>query len=329
MARSTRRMKEITNEDWDKVNKENKMLLDDYLEYCQTVDRSPKTIINYKSDLKIIFNWFKDNAQNKTFYEINKRDVSKFQNWCINQEMSSSRIRRLRSAMSSVSNYIENMLDDIYPQFRNIINKIPAPSLSHVREKTILSDEQIETLLAKLIEEKRYQLACFVAILAGSGMRKSEVVQCKLDWFFNNPTIYEGMYVTPEIRTKGAGKMGKRLKKMIIVDVVDKYLKLWHKQRKELGIDSEWLFVVNNGKEWTPIKDSTVDSWMGTLTKLTGVDNYAHCYRHYAATWLKRNGVSVDTIKDFFGHNDSSTTQIYIDIGTEENLKGMLSFMDK
>lgn len=329
MARKTNRMEDISEIQWNEVNKENKILLDDYLEYCQTVDRSPKTINNYKSDLRIIFVWFKENANNKEFYSINKRDVSKFQNWCIQKGMSPARIRRLRSVMSSVSNYIETMLDDVYPQFRNIINKIPAPTLSHVREKTILIDEQIEKLLEDLIKENKYQLACFVAILAASGMRKSEIVQCDMNWFFGEPKVYEGMYMSPEIRTKGKGVLGKKLSKLIICEVVDKYLKLWEKERKSLGINHEALFVVKNGSEWTRIKESTVDTWMERFTKMTGVDNYAHCYRHYSATWLKRNGVSIDKIRDFMGHNDSSTSEIYIDIGKEENLKGMLSFMEK
>lgn len=328
MARKTKRMKEITKEDWELVNNENKELLNDFIEYCESVDRSKTTLKNYKSDLKIVLNWFKNNCKNKEFVEITKRDVSKFQNWCLKQEMSPARIRRLRSSMSSLSNYIENMLDDDFPNFRNIINKIPAPSLSMVREKTILTDEQIESLLDELVDKKEYQLACFVSILAASGMRKSEIIQCKVDWF-KDENIFEGMYVSPEIKTKGRGSSGKLLKKMIIVDICKKYLDLWLDFRKEVEIDNESLFVINKDGNWKGIKSHNVDYWMSILTKLTGVDNYAHCYRHYSATWLRRNGVDIDVIKSFMGHNDSATTNLYVDIGNEENLKGMLSFMDK
>jgi integrase/recombinase XerD len=329
VGRKTKRMKDVSQEEWELVNNENKLLLDDFVEYCQSIDRSPKTIKNYRSDLVIIFNWFKNQAENKEFYGITKKDVSRFQNWCIQQGMSSSRIRRLRSSMSSLSNYIEAMLDDEYPNFRNIINKIPAPSLSYVREKTILTDEQIEDLLKTLVEKQEYQLACFVAVLSASGMRKSEIIQCKTEWFFGEPNIYEGMYVTPEIRCKGRGSAGKKLKKMIIKEVADKYLLLWQKQRKELNIESDYLFVNKIEQGGIGIEEHVVDHWMSIFTKMTGVDNYAHCYRHYSATWLKRNGVAIDVIRDFFGHNDSTTTQIYIDIGAEENLKGMTDFIKK
>ena len=329
MARKTKRMKDVSEEEWKLVNEENKLLLDDFLLHIEAEDISPTTIKGYKSDLRIVFNWFRQFAKNKEFYDIKKTDVSRFQSWCMGKEMSPARIRRLRSAMSSLSNYIEKMLDDDYPNFRNIINKIKAPTLSFVREKTIFSEDEVNDLLATLVEKEDYQLACLIAVLAASGMRKSEVIQCKMDWFFGEPVIFEGMYVSPEIKTKGRGQLGKRMKKMVIKDIVDKYLKLWKNERKKLGIDSEYLFVSKRKGKYEPALLSTIDYWMEKLTKITGVDNYAHCYRHYSATWLKRKGVEVDVIQNFFGHASSETTALYIDIGTEENLKGMLSFMDE
>ena len=327
-TRKTRRLPSITNEEYELVNENNRELVEDFLMYCESIDRAETTVIGYRSDLKIWMVWFKDNLKNKDFIEIQKRDVVKFQNWCIKQEMSPARIRGLRSAASSLSNYIRNILDE--KDFFNIINEIPAPSLSPVREKTILSEEQIEKLLEDLVEQEKYQHACFVAILAASGMRKSEVIQCDLDWFIGeNVVIYEGMYVSPEIRTKGKGKIGKPMKKYIIQDIADKYINLWFKERERLKINCESLFVIKRKDEWQGIQSSTVDSWMDLFSKLTEEVCYAHAFRHYAGTWLKRNGVSIDVIRDFFGHNDSATTELYIDIDASENLAGMLDFMKK
>jgi len=159
-------------------------------------------------------------------------------------------------------------------------------------------------------------------------MRKSEIIQAKVDWYFGNPPIYEGMYVSPEIRTKGKGVQGKKMKKYTICSIADKYLNLWLEQRKELGIESDSLFVIKRLGQWEGIKESTVDSWMRLFTSLTSIDNYCHMFRHYSATWLKRHSVSIDQIRDFMGHNDSSTSEIYVDIGKEENLSGMLSFLN-
>ena len=75
--------------------------------------------------LKIFLVWILEYAKNKEFVDINKRDLIKFQGYCLNTlGHSPNRVRTMRSAISSLSIYIENILDDVYPDFRNIVNKI-------------------------------------------------------------------------------------------------------------------------------------------------------------------------------------------------------------
>jgi len=330
LARKTVQHKYFTEEKWALVNQENKQLYDEFFTYCRSTDKSPDTIESYQSNLKIFFLWMLDNAGNKRFYDITKRDIMNFQDWMMNkQELSSNRVRQLKSSISSMSNYICDMLDKEYPDFRNIVNKIKPPTKQDVRKKTVITNEQVEELLKILVEKKKYCQACLVACLAGSGVRKGEIIQFKVD--FLTDATYDadsGFYITPEIRTKGAGRKGKVMTKFVIKDIVYPYLQLWLKQREELGITNEELFVVNY-QGWQPAEKHTIDSWMLTFSKILGIDAYAHAFRHYAATWLKKNGVEISKIRDFLGHNDSSTTEIYIDIGKEDNLKNMLDFMKK
>ncbi len=55
----------VTNELYDKVNQENKDLLEEFLQYLQSIGRSELTIINYESDIKIYFIWNLKNNKNK------------------------------------------------------------------------------------------------------------------------------------------------------------------------------------------------------------------------------------------------------------------------
>lgn len=330
MPRKTEQHRYWSQEKWDKVNEKNKKLFNDFLRYCRSTDKSPETIDSYESNLHIFFIWMLENADNKSFFDIKKYDIMNFQDWMVNtQNLSSNRVRQLKSTISSMSNFICDMLDEEYPNFKNIVNKIKPPAKQEVREKTVLTNEQIENLLNILVENKKYCQACLVACLAASGVRKGEIIQFKTDFLTDERYDEDtGFYITPEIRCKGAGKKGKRMTRFVIRDIVDPYLKLWLEQRKELGITHDNLFVVNyNG--YQPADKHTVDSWMLTFSKLLKTDVYAHAFRHYAATWLKKNGVEISKIRDFLGHNDSSTTEIYIDIGKEDNLKGMLDFMKK
>lgn len=329
MARKTKQNTYVTDEKWKLVNEENKQLYTDFISFCRSTDKSPATLEVYDSNIKIFMIWLLNNAKNKSIINLTKRDVMSFQDWMINtQKLSPARVRHLRASVSSMCNFICDILDEEYPNFRNIINKIKAPAKQDVREKTILSDEQIDNLLKILVDLKRYQQACLVACLSASGVRKGEIIQFKVGFFDENKLVH-GMYITPEIRTKGPGSQGKKLSKFIIKDIAKPYFVLWMKQREELGITSEYLFVHKVKGEWKPHTDTTIESSMQTFTKLINEDVYCHCFRHYAATWLRKNDVPIDQIRDFLGHQSSDITKIYIDIGTEDNLKDMLGFMNK
>ena len=48
--------------------------------------------------------------------------------------------------MSSLSNFIVRILDEDYPDFKNIINNIEAPQKNVVREKTIISEDELKLI---------------------------------------------------------------------------------------------------------------------------------------------------------------------------------------
>lgn len=293
----------LVQDKWSQVNKENKALLDEWLQYLHSVDRSQLTIDQYENDFKIWAVWNLEFGKDKFFVDMTKRDVINFQGYCLKLGHSSSRVRRLRSTVSSLSNYIENILDDEYPTFRNIINKIEAPKLEKVREKLVLEEEQITNTLDTLLEEGQYQMACYFALGAYSGSRKSELLRFKVD-YFDESFISDGLYKTPEkIKTKGRGKAGKPLNKYTIVVYFKPFLEAWLEERKKLGIESEWLFVSYNGenKSWEKAEISTANSWASRITKILGESFYAHSLRHYYTTSLHKAGIPAEAIKEING----------------------------
>lgn len=103
MPRKTKTSRIVYPELWDKVSKENKDLLDDFMDYCRSINRSKTTIDGYYNDIQICWVWNLQHNKNKFFVDFTKRDVIKYQNWLVTeQELSSNRVRRLRSALSSL-----------------------------------------------------------------------------------------------------------------------------------------------------------------------------------------------------------------------------------
>jgi integrase len=214
------------------------------------------------------------------------------------------------------------MLDDLYPNFRNIINKVPAPVKELVREKTILSDEQAQGLLDYLVEHKQYQKACVFALAWASGSRKSELLRFKVSYFVDENIKYGSLYKTPEkIVTKGRGRKGKLLNRYVLVNKFKPYFDLWIEERKRLGIDNfEELFVMKRNEIWSPMKVSTLDSWADQFSKYLGVDFYFHCMRHNFTTGLSSANIPASVIKEIIGWENVSMVDLYDDNEIDDKL---------
>jgi site-specific recombinase XerD len=285
---------------------------------------SPNTINGYHGDIQICFVWNLQNNDNKFYPDFTKRDIMRYQNWMVNeQNLSSNRVRRLKAAISSMSNYIESVLDEEpeFKNYKNIVNKIPAPPKQEVREKTVLSDEQVDGLLKQLVDEGKYQQACVLALAAASGSRKSELLRFKVSYFVDDNIKYGALYKTPEkIKTKGRSSKGKLIFRYVICSKFKPYLDLWLKQREELGITADTLFWNKYDKELKPSDVSTLNSYSLTFSKMLNVDFYWHSLRHYFTTALCKANIPADVIKDIVGWESTSMVSIYNDTEVDEEL---------
>ena len=113
MARSTVYNQITTPELIEKIYDENKELYEDFLGYLASIDRAQSTIDSYRNDLEIFFVWNLTENKNKDFIDITKREFARFQNHALNTwDWSSNRVRRVKSVLSSLSSFIEDILDE-------------------------------------------------------------------------------------------------------------------------------------------------------------------------------------------------------------------------
>lgn len=314
MGRKTKQNSITTPELIEQINSDNKRLVKDYLTYLRSINRSDTTIAAYKSDLDIFFVWVLQNANNKFFVDLTKRDLVAYQNWLINDnENSPARVRRLKAVISSLSNYIENILDDEYPNYRSIVKKIENPVNTPVREKTILDESDCKMLLGKLVEQKEYQKACMFALAMASGRRKSELVRFKVSYFDDENIVYGSLYRTPEkVKSKGRGKQGKLLHFYVLVKQFKPYFELWMQERDHLGIQSEWLFP-DPSDPTQHLNALTLNSWAKTFSAMLGVNFYWHSLRHHYTTYLSERGIPDNVIQEILGWSDISLVSVYRD----------------
>lgn len=319
MARKTRMNNLTSPELLAQVNPDNMRLKNDFLDYLRSVQRSPGTIAGYSNDLDIFFVWVLQNARNKPFVNVTKRDIIAYQSWLINSNQNSpSRVRRLKAALSSLSNFVESILDEEpeFKGFRSIVRKIENPALQPVREKTVWSDDDIEAILSELVENEKYEMACFVALGVYSGRRKSELCRFRVSDFTKSRLVCGGsLYKSAPILTKG----NKMLECYTLAHKFQPYLDLWMKYREENHIESEWLFP-NKADPTQQLSLSTVNSWADTLTRMTGRDFYFHALRHHYCSFLVRAGIPDSVIVDIVGWSSSEMLKIYDDNPKDDRL---------
>lgn len=299
------------------VNPENIQLGKDFLEYLASIDRSKTTISAYASDLDIFWVWCLQYNNNKFFVNLTKRDIIKFQNHCLNQYgWSSARIRRVKSVLSSLSTYVENMLDDEFEDYRPIIRKVENPPMNAVREKTVLTEEQLKKLLDELVEREQYDKACILACCMNNGRRKAELPRLKVSYFTEDNVIYGSLYKSPEtVQTKGRGSKGKQLTIYTLKSGFKPYLDLWLKYREENGITSEWLVPKKEDGVYIDEQMSvtTLDSWAETFSRILGIPFYWHSMRHYFCTKLSEANIPDSVIQDLIGWESADMCRLYCD----------------
>lgn len=321
MGRTTIYNSIVSDELWGNVNNENKILLNDFIDYKRSSDKSPNTLYQYESIIKLFFVWNLQNNNNKFFVDMKKREFIRFFNYMVVElKASPNRIITVRATLSSLSNYIEDILDEEYEGFRNIVSKIETVAKEPVRKKTIMSKEQVDNCLNKLVNDGRYQIACYFALAIASGARKSELLRFKCDYFNDENIVFGCMYKTPEeIKTKGRGSRGKMLYKYTFVKQFKPYFDLWMKYRKENNIESEWLFVINRENGYEQAEVHNADGWADIITKYMGCSFYFHSCRHYFTTTLRASGLPDKVIQRIIGWSSSDLIDIYDDGDIEDS----------
>ena len=325
MGRATKMNKLTTHELIAQILPANKSLLKEFLDYLKGINRSSGTIDGYKNDLEIFLVWNAAQNANKPFQKINKRDLVRYQSWLINDnENSPSRVRRLRSAISSLSNYVENIIadeDEDFAGFRSIVKKIEAPPLEKTREKTVWSESEINDLLNRLVEQKQYEKACCIALAAFSGRRKSELMRYKVSFFDGKNLIADGaLYMTPKIKTKGRGTSGKMLATYVLAKRFQPYLDLWLEERKAIGLESEWLFS-DPSNPTVARSITTLNSWAATFSRMLGRPVYFHSFRHAFTSMLLEAGLPENVVTEILGWSSAEMIRHYDDRSASDQIE--------
>lgn len=320
MGRETYRKIITSPEVIEKINPENIKLMERFLKNFAT-KHSPTSVVNYRSNLNILFCWNVLENDNMFFVNFKKYTFMDFFDYCVNElHWHSNRYCQCHSALSSFSTWIENMYDDKYPDFRNLLPKIEKPVKSTIRVKSVFTEDEMERLMQYLGDNHRIQEQCLLSLMIASGARASELGRFKTSIIDEQNTAFEGLFLetTEQMRVKGRGVDGKHIERYIIKDVFLPYYHKWLPVRDQIMRDTQQehdvIFITKYG---TPADVATfrgwVERWDNYTYKTFGKHFYLHMCRHYWCSYLLKIGLEKELVQDMQKWSSDSLVDLYND----------------
>src|SRR5690606_27131687 len=139
------------------VNEDYRSLVE---EYISVQAHSPQTKKQYTSGLRQFGYYVFKNMNNKPLHKITKRDFLRYISYLRDtRKMSSSGMALKKACVSSLCNYIENVVaedDENYKTFRNFTRGLPAIAKNHVFRKVKISKDEYDLLIKTLLDDENY-----------------------------------------------------------------------------------------------------------------------------------------------------------------------------
>jgi integrase len=304
------KLPEITDDKWKLVNYEYRSLVE---EFVSVQNHSPQTKLQYISGLKQFGYFVHQSMNDKPLYKITKRDFLRYLSYLRDdRKMSSSAINLKKACVSSLCNYIENVVaddDDNYKNFRNFTRGLPAIPKNRVYDKVKVTFEEYQEMMKVLETDENYLGMAWLATAFLVGSRRSELIQFKQEIL--NYKIPEGQnYVLSHIvRGKGKSTDGKPLEYMIPLEVLP-YLQKWLDFR---GYENEYIFTTKYNGVIRQMSSSWADNFCAeVLSNILGRRINVHIFKNSCITYHLERGVDINLVSKFIAHHENvSTTQIY------------------
>lgn len=283
------------------------MLIDDYLQYLENTEgKSQGTITQYKNSISLWMRYMKENRFEITRESIKKVKISDIHGFLNNiSENNSSGSRRNKiSALKSFFEYCKQ----IELVGRNIIVGIKKQPKQPKRIPKYFTLEECKRLVSAIDGKYKIRDRMIIILFLNTGLRLEELVNLNISAVSNTHLTV-------------VGKGNKERAIPLDLDIV-KQLKEYMTARPK--VESKALFLSQQLKR---ISKQMVQAIVNNAIIKAGLnveeknDVSVHVLRHTFATLQYQNGVSIRTIQKMLGHEDISTTQIYVQVADDQMIE--------
>lgn len=293
-------------------------IMHDYIYQYMTISRnaSPNTIRDYKAAFRLLLKYMSQyksiQADEIRFEDLNYDTLSAFFDWIVTERKCSTSTRNNRlAALVSFSEYAQNRDFDAASVFRKNILQIGIRKADK-RPRAYFTREEMSIILS-LPDETTATGArnkVLLSTLYGTAARVQEIC----DLTVSNIRFAEDR-ATIELHGKGS-----KYRRVVIGKACSDALKKYLHYRKIENDPSRHVFSSQTHDKMTISCVEAIVKKYVLLAKeqnpsLFLMDHYTpHSIRHSTATHMIEAGVPVMAIKNFLGHSNLQTTQIYAEM---------------
>lgn len=303
-------------------------LLTDFTQDCGDRHLTEETINRYKSPLKIFFSFLQE--RKKTIIDVDRYVLRDFIHYRRSQGVDQ---KTLENNFTALSTFYEFLCFEGYTNVNPVlpVRKRYLKRYKSENESSFAVDESVRKLIS--IEEMAMLInsilsvrdKAVVALLAKTGIRRRELVSIDIsdiNWLEQSITLKKKVFKKRSNRT------------IFFDDEYARVLKRWIAQREKLNSKAEALFLNEYGDR---LNRNGVYNIVTKYAEAVGLHNPKsdkiedhfgpHNCRHWFTTWLRRNGMPREFIKELRGDRRRDAIDIYDHIDREELRKAYLAFI--
>lgn len=258
---------------------------------------SPRTMRNYLQEMRFLFAHYCDLIPES----IVSKDIIAYINFIIKEhEVGREKCHQVAQACSFFFKHVMPSAFVIPSQFYpRKENKLPQ----------VFSTDQVQQLLAAIANLKHKVI---ISLFYGTGLRMNELVNLKI-------CDIDSKAFQVKVSGKGRKDRFTLLPKTLLEELRKYYLQ--HKPQ---------TYLFEGQLKGKPMHPRSIQHFVQryiTIIGLGGKDYSAHTLRHSFATHLLDAGADIHTIKELLGHNNISTTMVYLHL-QQSKRAGLVSPFD-
>jgi integrase/recombinase XerD len=281
-------------------------LIDDFREDCILRGMSEESVRKYISAVRIFIRFLRD--KKLKFSDVDKNVLREFLHYLrFEKNVKQKTLENYFSALSTFYDYLayEKIVqaNDVLPFRKRYLKRYKNDDEQYVRR--LLNIEEMSRLVNSILDPRDKAV---VVLLAKTGMRRNELIRLDID-----DIDWENYKVVLKKTPKRSNRI------VFFDDEVAVVLRRWLKVRENLKPKTKALFINYASKR--RIDRNTVYNIVVKYSSRLGLKISPHDLRHWFTTWLRRERMPREFIKELRGDRRKEAVDIYDHID-EQELRG-------